>query len=125
MNFGRSITIPAAMACMLSSPIAILPYAAQADELSQAKAKDEALQQRVDQLAQIPAPGAVYPGGPPAPSAGAGIVGGSFPRSFLIPGTDTSLRVGGEIRANVMHWFTGGNPNSTPLSSTNFGNNGS
>src|SRR5437763_6265951 len=104
MNLGRSVTIPAALACMLSSPIAILPYAAQADELSQAKAKDEALQQRVDQLAQIPAPGAVYPGGPAAPSAGAGIVGGSFPRSFLIPGTDTSIRVGGEIRTTLTYF---------------------
>ena len=44
-----------------------------------------------------PPPGGVYPGGPPAPTAGAGMVGGSFPRSFLIPGTDTSIRVGGRI----------------------------
>jgi len=123
MNFGRKVAIPAAVACMLSSPFAILPCAAQADELSDAKAKNEVPQQRIDQLAQIPAPGAVYPGGPPAPSAGAGIVGGSFPRSFLIPGTDTSLRVGGEIRANLTFFFNGGSPNGSPQS-TNVLNNG-
>src|SRR4051794_4884578 len=94
MTFGRKIALPAAVACMLSSPFAILPYAAQADELPDAQAKNQLLQQRLDQLAQIPGPGGLYPGGPPAPTAGAGIVGGSFPRSFLIPGTDTSLRIG-------------------------------
>src|SRR5437764_4045556 len=123
MNFGRKVAIPAAVACMLSSPFAMLPYAAQADELSDARAKNQFLQDRLDQLAQIPAPGSPYPGGPPAPSAGAGIVGGSFPRSFLIPGTDTSLRVGGEIRVNSLYFFNGGNPNSVPASS-NVLNNG-
>ena len=67
--------------------------------------------------------GGLYPGGPPAPSAGAGIVGGSFPRSFLIPGTDTSIRVGGEIRENLLYFFNGGNPNGAPPSS-NVLNNG-
>ena len=40
-----------------------------------------------------------------------GIVGGSFPRSFLVPGTDTSIRVGGEIREVFDYFFSGGNPN--------------
>jgi len=126
MNFGRTITIPAAMACMLSSPIAILPYAAQADELADAQAKNQLLQQRLDQLAQAPpvSPvGGLYPGGPPAPSAGAGIVGGSFPRSFLVPGTDTSIRVGGEVRENLLYFFNGATPNSSPATS-NVLNNG-
>ncbi|HEY8872846.1 MAG TPA: porin, partial [Stellaceae bacterium] len=51
-------------------------------------------------------------------------VGGSFPRSFLIPGTDTSIRVGGAITVNVMYFFNGGNPNQTTNTTTNFGNNG-
>jgi len=112
MKFGRSIAIPAAVAGVLSSSFAMAPYSAQADENSELRANNEVLQQRIDQLAQIPAPGSPYPGGPPAPSAGAGTVGGSFPRSFLIPGTDTSLRIGGEIRASFLYWFNGGNPNS-------------
>jgi len=113
------------MACMLSSPIAILPYAAQADELAAGQRSDQA-QQRVEQLAQgaIPGPGGLFTqGAPPAPTAGAGLVGGSFPRSFLIPGTDTSLRVGGEIRENLTYWFNGRSPNTIPPS-TNVLNNG-
>ena len=39
------------------------------------------------------------------------MTGGSFPRSFLIPGTDTSIRVGGEVRTNALYWINGGNPN--------------
>jgi len=111
---------------LLSSPFAILPYAAQADELSDSQAKNQLLQQRLDQLAQVPppvGPGGLYPGGAPSPTAGAGIVGGSFPRSFLIPGTDTSLRVGGEIRVNGLYFFNGGSPNTMPATS-NVLNNG-
>jgi hypothetical protein len=90
------------------------------------RANQELLQHRLDQLAQapIPGPGELYPGGARAASAGAGTVGGSFPRSFLIPGTDTSIRVGGAITVNVMYFFNGGNPNQTTASTTNFGNNG-
>jgi len=89
---------------------------AKADELSDLRANQELLQQRLDQLAQIPGPGAAYPGGPPSPTAGAGIIGGSFPRSFLIPGTDTSIRVGGQIQVNTDYWITGGNPHTSPQS---------
>jgi hypothetical protein len=124
MKNGRNGATTAAIACVLSAPLVIAPYAAQADELSDLRANQELLQQRLDQLAQIPSPGAVFPGGPPAPTAGAGIVGGSFPRSFLIPGTDTSIRVGGAITVNVMYFFNGGNPNQTTNTTTNFGNNG-
>jgi len=92
--------------------------AAKADELSDLRANQQVLQQRLDQLAQIPSPTGVYPGGPPAPTAGAGIVGGSFPRSFLVPGTDTSIRVGGEIREVVDYFFSGGPANGSPFSTT-------
>src|SRR5438067_9279255 len=89
--------------------------AAKADELADLRANQELLQHRLDQLAQAPISpvGGLYPGGPPAPTAGAGIVGGSFPRSFLIPGTDTSIRVGGTITVNHVYWFNGGSPNTT------------
>src|SRR5438552_18002474 len=87
--------------------------AAKADELADLRANQELLQRRLDQLAQAPISpvGGLYPGGAPAPTAGAAIVGGSFPRSFLVPGTDTSIRVGGTITFNALHFFTGGNPN--------------
>src|SRR5713226_9050281 len=125
MKNGRNGAITAAIACVLSAPLVIAPQAAQADELSDLRANQELLQHRVDQLAQVPvSPSGLYGGGAPAASAGAGTVGGSFPRSFLIPGTDTSIRVGGAITANVMYFFNGGNPNTTTASTTNFGNNG-
>src|SRR3977135_2449861 len=59
-----------------------------ADELADLRANQELLQRRVDQLAQVP---------PPPPGAGPGrpVMAGSFPRSFVIPGTEVSLRVGG------------------------------
>jgi hypothetical protein len=46
----------------------------------------------------VPIPEQYVPGyGPPSGPTGPGqpVVSGSFPRSFLIPGTDTSIRVGG------------------------------
>jgi len=127
MSRNRNIGTIAALGG-LTAVVALLTGlpSASADELSDAQAKNQLLQQRLDQLAQAPpvSPvGGLYPGGPPAPSAGAGIVGGSFPRSFLIPGTDTSIRVGGEIRENLLYFFNGGNPNGAPPSS-NVLNNG-
>ena len=112
----------------LTATVALLSGlpAAMADELADLRANQELLQQRIDQLAQAPISpvGGLYPGGAPAASAGQPSLGGSFPRSFLIPGTDTSLRVGGTITLNVKYNFNGGNPNQTTASSTNFGNNG-
>src|ERR1700681_1364176 len=63
--------------------------AARADELADLRANQELLQKRVDQLAQVP---------PPPPGAGPGgpVTAGSFPRSFVIPGTEVSLRIGGQ-----------------------------
>jgi hypothetical protein len=81
--------------------------------LADLRANQEVLQKRIDQLSQAPppaAPGQYVPGfGPQAPSAGAGapIVTGSFPRSFLIPGTDTSLRVGGYANARTIYRLHG------------------
>ena len=51
------------------------------------------------------------------------MTGGSFPRSFLIPGTDTSIRVGGEIRMLTVFWINGGNPNGSEAT-TNAGTTG-
>src|SRR5690242_14547928 len=83
--------LTAAVALMTALP------AARADEVTDLRANQELLQRRVDQLAQNVGVGPVLEpttGGP----VGVAMTGGSFPRSFLIPGTDTSIRVGGEIR---------------------------
>jgi hypothetical protein len=88
---------------------------ARADELADLQANMQLLQQRVDQLAQAgqqqaqnplqPSSGGVGVGPPAAP--GSSVAAGSFPRSFLIPGTDTSIRIGGIAWASVM-WYLNG-----------------
>src|SRR5215471_13060156 len=98
--------------------------AALADELSDMRADMQLLQQRMDQLAQF-APGttggAAY-GTKPAP--GQAIIGGSFPRSFLIPGTDTSIRVGGFIDLTGLYFLQGANTPIPGTMSSNSGQNG-
>jgi hypothetical protein len=78
-----------------------------ADELSQLRTNQQLLQQRLDQLEQIAQVGPAHPQEPP----GTVSLAGSFPRSFLIPGTDTSINVGGQIDFDAGYWFTGGTPN--------------
>jgi hypothetical protein len=137
MQNRRKIAIAASILCVLLAPLVLGPFAAQADELADLRANQQLLQQRIDQLAQgagsIPSLGGgyvggvsgagAYPGPGHAKTAGAGIVGGSFPRSFLIPGTDTSIRVGGNITMDVTYFMTGGNPHNV-TGTSNFGNNG-
>src|SRR6516162_1117928 len=91
------------------------PSTARADELADLRANQELLQKRIDQLSQAapgsqPIPGQYVPGyGPPTGPAGPNqpVVSGSFPRSFLVPGTDTSLRVGGFANV-VAQWYASG-----------------
>ena len=52
MKNGRNGAITAAIACVLSAPLVVAPYAAQADELSDLRANQELLQHRLDQLAR-------------------------------------------------------------------------
>jgi hypothetical protein len=79
--------------------------AAGADELSDLRTNQQLLQLRLDQLSQPPAQGSA----PAAPGSGSGknaapdqppVVGGSFPRSFLIPGTNTSVTISGAVQQN-------------------------
>src|SRR5579862_1348127 len=84
--------------------IAGLP-AANADELSDLRANNQLLQQRLDQLAQVgPAKPQLPPGTPS--------IAGSFPRSFLIPGTDTSIQVGGFVDLSANYYIQGGGPSA-------------
>jgi hypothetical protein len=103
--------------------------AADADELADLRANQELLQRRIDQLAQgaIPetriAPGIAGPMGTQA-IPGQAIIGGSFPRSFLIPGTDTSIRVGGFVDLTGLYFLNGGNNSNPGNPTTNSGQNG-
>src|SRR5882762_7348529 len=103
----------------LSAAIALLTGlpAASADELADLRANQELLQKRIDQLSQAPppAPGPFVPGfGPETRPAAAPVTTGSFPRSFLVPGTDTSLRIGGIANTNVV-WYLHGARQATAL----------
>jgi hypothetical protein len=87
--------------------------AARADELSDLRANQQLLEQRIDQLEKAQAattqPGvqqAAVEGGPVV--AGAPSIAGSFPRSFLIPGTNTSIAISGYIKFDAAEWFHGG-----------------
>jgi len=103
-----------AISLLTGSPVAL------ADELADLRANQELLQKRIDQLSQAPpaAPSGPYvPGFGPEPIAkptGLPVSGGSFPRSFLIPGTDTSLRIGGFANLNVL-WYINGASQSSQL----------
>ena len=83
--FGRRVAVGALIALGLSTVSA----APRADELADLRANDALLQQRIDQAKQIATD--------PAALAAAPLQTGSFPRSFLVPGTDTSIRIGGSV----------------------------
>src|SRR5437660_12448649 len=114
----------------LTATIALLTGlpSATADELADLRANQELLQRRIDQLAQGIPPSRISPGIAPAmgaePIPGQAIIGGSFPRSFLIPGTDTSIRVGGFIDLTGLYFFQGANTGNPGTPSSNFGQNG-
>jgi hypothetical protein len=115
----------------LTAAIALLTGlpAAKADELADLRANQELLQRRIDQLAQAGLPETkAFPGRPGAMGAaaipGQAIIGGSFPRSFLIPGTDTSIRVGGFIDLGANYFLQGANTNNPGTPSSNVGQNG-
>src|SRR5438477_12721731 len=128
MTRQRNIGSVAAIGGLGAALLTGLP-AASADELADLRANQELLQKRIDQLSQAPPPGPpgpYVPGfGPETRPAAAPVTVGSFPRSFLIPGTDTSLRIGG-IAWTQIAWYLhgarpttalnnqGGNPDGSP-----------
>jgi hypothetical protein len=86
---GAARVAPIAAAALLLTA----SFAARGDELSDLRASNQLLQQRLDQLSQ-------NPGETASPASGA-LQQGSFPRSFVIPGTETSLRIGGSVTGVV------------------------
>ena len=95
---------------------------ARADDL---QINQQMLDSRVDQLAAVgqqPGAGAQF-SVDQNPAAGAAVTAGSFPRSILIPGTDTSIKIYGEIDEVIDYYMTGGPPNNSPWNTT-VGDNG-
>ena len=106
-----------------------------ADELADLRANQQLLQQRIDQLAAAQTQtAALFPpgsagGGGTIPlgykaAPGAPSLGGSFPRSFLIPGTDTSIRVGGFVDFTTLYFINGGGNVNGSNYGSNSGQNG-
>ncbi|MGA8401494.1 MAG: DcaP family trimeric outer membrane transporter [Stellaceae bacterium] len=90
---------------------------ARADDL---QINQQALNTRIDQLAAVgqqPGAGAVF-SVDQNPATGAAVTAGSFPRSILIPGTDTSIKIYGQITLITDYFMSGGPANSSPYGST-------
>jgi len=94
------------LSAALLAMLAALP-GARADELSDLRVNQELLQQRLDQLSQASG----------ASAAGTTVTAGSFPRSFLVPGTDTSLRIGGFAQTQVVYYLNGMTTNGDSFNS--------
>jgi hypothetical protein len=92
---------------------------ARADEL---QVNQQLLNSRVDQLAAVglqPGAGAVF-SVDQNPAAGAAVTAGSFPRSILIPGTDTSIKIYGQMTEILDYYMSGGNPSGGASTGTVF-----
>jgi len=72
---------------------------ARGDELADLRRNNDLLQQRIEQLAQVPflTPKGAYFTYQPS----------RFPRSFIVPGTETAIRIGGALRTDFVYWFNG------------------
>jgi hypothetical protein len=85
------------------APAALIAVAAlvpaRADELSDLRANYQLLQQKLA-AAQGAGAGASQP---VAGKAAGGALQGSFPRSFVVPGTGTSVRVGGNLTESFVY----------------------
>jgi len=121
-GFGAIGGLTAAIALLTGLPTV------KADELADLRANQELLQRRIEQLAQGLPETKAFPGRPGAlgaqPIPGQAIIGGSFPRSFLIPGTDTSIRVGGFVDISGLYYLQGNNNVNPGTPSSNAGQNG-
>jgi hypothetical protein len=109
MTTTRKIGAIAALSGMATavSLLTALP-GARADELADLKANQQILQQELNKLQieqQAAATAAPLPPGAPS-------LAGSFPRSFLIPGTNTSIRIGGYVALDIADYVTGGGNNN-------------
>jgi len=84
---------------------------ARADDL---QVNQQLLNSRIDQLAAVgqqPGAGNQFSVDQNA-ATGAAVTAGSFPRSILIPGTDTSIKIYGQVTEILNYYLSGGQPGS-------------
>ena len=117
MTINRKIGTIAALGASTAALAMLTGLAsARADDL---QINQQLLNSRIDQLAAVgvnPGAGAVF-SVDQNPATGAAVTAGSFPRSILIPGTDTSLKIYGQITL-ISDYFMSGGTASSPYSST-------
>src|ERR1700746_180950 len=133
MNRGRNLRKLAAIGFMAVAALITGVGRAGADELSDLRANQQLLQQRIDQLAAavnnngapqqqaVTGPFTGASRGTPV-TAGAPTIAGRFPPSFLIPGTNTSLSVSGFIKYDAIEKFQGSGVEVTSGSNSINGN---
>jgi hypothetical protein len=118
MSINRKFRLVAALGGSTAALAMLTGLAgARADDL---QLNQQLLNTRVDQLAAVglnPGAGAVF-SVDQSKAAGAPVTAGSFPRSILIPGTDTSLKVYGQVTEILDYYMSGGNPNLSPWNTT-------
>jgi hypothetical protein len=95
MTRGQAV-LAGMLAILLAGLVGSVGFGARGDELSDLRANNLLLQQKIDQARALN-------GDAPAPSAqgGQNSLQGSFPGSFRVPGSDTSVRVGGNVTATA------------------------
>jgi hypothetical protein len=118
MSTTRKISTVAALTAS-TAVVAMLTgiSAARAGDL---QANQQLLDERIDQIAagQFSGPSVQFSTDQNTAAAGAPVSAGSFPRSILIPGTDTSIKIYGQITTITDYFMTGGPPNGSPQTTT-------
>ena len=90
------------------------------------QANQQLLDTRIDQLAAVgqqPGAGAQFSIDQNA-ATGAAVTAGSFPRSILIPGTDTSIKIYGQVTEILDYYMSGGTVNQGVPWNTTVSDNG-
>jgi hypothetical protein len=102
MSENRIAAVMAAMGGLIALVVLVVGApGAPADELSDLRANNELLQQRLDQMKG--ATPDIASSGSSNSTVSREPAGGSFARSFLVPGTDTSVRIGGNITGTLSY----------------------
>ncbi len=119
MSINRKIATIAALGGSTAALAMLTGLAgARADELQY---NQQLLNSRIDQLAAVGenvGAGSYLSIDQNPAAAGTPVTAGSFPRSILIPGTDTSIKIYGQMTEIMDYFLTGANPNASPTSST-------
>ena len=104
----------AGAAVALAAVLLLRTGGAVADDMADIQANMALMKQRLDQLSQMSpgTTGGTAYGTKAAP--GAPLLGGTYARSFLIPGTDTSIRIGGIATLTMNYFIQNGPANGNP-----------